>query len=464
MATVVFEGGKVWDGSGKPAFPADVLIAGNRIAECSGPAGWTPGRKANRHLGPHRHSGPGRRSRASAVPAQGRHRRHRGRPARRAHAATRRHARIVLEAGFTSCLSGGSAKPRLDVVDPQRDQCRGIPGPRMLAASPELTNTGNLGDERRMHIYRESIAMVVDGVDEMPRTCRSSAARGSGHDQAEHLGKSDHPGLASAPDDHARRRGAHGRANRACARQAHRGPRPRCGIDQAGARDSEIDILYHCEYADEECLDLLEAARDRIFVAPAIGLLHNTDLRSRAVGHHLRESEAATGWWISSSARRKCSPSCASARVRVLVGGDYGFPWTPHGTNARDLEHFVRFFGYSDAEALVAATRTGAAAMMLEGQAGEMAKGFLPIWWWWPANRRTTSGCCRVPGNIKLVMKDGRIHKNLFRWTRMTGSRDAPAHDPVPGRCQTRGRGGARGSGEERLGGRHRGRWTMAGI
>ena len=82
--------------------------------------------------------------------------------------------------------------------------------------------------------------------------------------------------------------------------------------------------------------------------------------------------------------------------LRVLVGGDYGFPWTPHGTNARDLEHFVRFLGYSDSEALVAATRTGAAAMMLDGQAGEIVEG-LPCR---PAGGRrrtaaTTCGCCR---------------------------------------------------------------------
>ena len=28
--------------------------------------------------------------------------------------------------------------------------------------------------------------------------------------------------------------------------------------------------------------------------------------------------------------------------VRILPGGDYGFAWTPHGTNAKDLEYFVK--------------------------------------------------------------------------------------------------------------------------
>jgi imidazolonepropionase-like amidohydrolase len=100
--------------------------------------------------------------------------------------------------------------------------------------------------------------------------------------------------------------------------------------------------------------------------------------------------------------------------VRVLVGGDYGFPWTPHGTNARDLHHFVRFFGYSDEQALTAATKVGAAAMMLEGRTGEIAKGYL-------ADLVVVAGepdqdvrLLQAPGNIKLVMKDGHIHKNLF--------------------------------------------------
>ena len=33
MESVLLQGGAVWDGSGRPAFPADVLVQGNRIAE-----------------------------------------------------------------------------------------------------------------------------------------------------------------------------------------------------------------------------------------------------------------------------------------------------------------------------------------------------------------------------------------------------------------------------------------------
>jgi imidazolonepropionase-like amidohydrolase len=49
--------------------------------------------------------------------------------------------------------------------------------------------------------------------------------------------------------------------------------------------------------------------------------------------------------------------------IRVVIGGDYGFDITPQGANARDLEHFVKLFGYSPSEALACATRIGAELM-----------------------------------------------------------------------------------------------------
>jgi imidazolonepropionase-like amidohydrolase len=174
-----------------------------------------------------------------------------------------------------------------------------------------------------------------------------------------------------------------------------------------------IDILYHCEYADEECLDLLEAARDTVFVAPAVGLLHNTIHEAEQWGITYERAKL-NGVVDQFEQAQRVFAELRKRRMRVLVGGDYGFPWTPHGTNARDLEHFVRFFGYSDAEALVAATRMGAAAMLLEGQAGEVAKGFLADLLVVAGEPQNDVRLLQAPGNIKLVMKDGQIYKNLL--------------------------------------------------
>ena len=277
MENVLLQGGMVWDGSGRPAFAADVLVQGSRITEV-----WqqTP-RDFSRRVASTSPATPLSRvwstvtricrsctRRISRTPETSRRRSTR--------CSTLRHARIVLEAGFTSCLSGGSAKPRLDVVIRDEINAGRIPGPRLLAASPELTNTGNLGDERRMHIHRESIAMVVDGADEMLRSLQHADARRCRHDQAQRLRQSNHPQLRARTSD----RHARGRARKSPRIRRTRtasASLPTCARAASIklALKHHIDILYHCEYADEECLDLLESARDRVFVAPAIGLLHN---------------------------------------------------------------------------------------------------------------------------------------------------------------------------------------------
>jgi len=411
--TMLLHGGQVWDGTGSGAFPADVLLQGDRIAavrpnlssdstatrriDVSGHT-MLPGLvDGHAHLSFAHKADP---AELGAIPPED-------------HTLlTLLHARIVLEAGFTSCVSGGSAKPRLDVAVRDFINAGHAPGPRILAASPELTNTGNLGDERRMHIYRESFAMVVDGAEEMLRTVRMLIREGvdtiklnvSGNQTVPSAGsqitvmREDELAIAvETAHTHGKRVAAHVRS---------------AGSIKLALRHG-VDMLYHCEYADQECLDLMEAARARIFVAPAIGLLHNLMYEAQAWGITYQEAKDI-GVVDQLEHAQQVFPELRKRGVRMLVGGDYGFPWTPHGTNARDLGHFVRYFGYSEADALVCATRTGAAAMGLDGRAGELKEGFLADLLVVAGEPHRDVGLLEVPGNIKVVIKDGRIYKNLF--------------------------------------------------
>jgi imidazolonepropionase-like amidohydrolase len=408
-AALLLRGGSVWDGSGQAAFPADVLIRGRRIEKVH-PTELRDATDARRiDIGGHTVI-PGLVEGHAHLPFA-----HKANiadtgdiPPEEHTLLTLLHARKVLDAGFTSCLSGGSAKPRLDVAVRDFINAGHAPGPRLLAASPELTNTGNLGDERRVHLYRESIAMVVDGADEMLRTVRLLIREGvdtiklnvSGNqtipNARSHITVMREDELATAVET------AHAHGKRVAAHV-------RAAASIKFALKHGVDILYHCEYADDECIDLMEAARDRIFVAPAIGLLYALLHEAQPWGI-TREKAAATGVADQFEQAQRVFPELRKRGVRVLIGGDYGFPWTPHGTNARDLEYFVRFLGYSNAEALRCATSVGAEAMLMGGQTGFIRDGYLADLLVVAGEPQNDVRLLQSAANLKLVVKDGNIH------------------------------------------------------
>jgi len=137
-----------------------------------------------------------------------------------------------------------------------------------------------------------------------------------------------------------------------------------------------IEIVYHASYADEEALDMLEANKDKHFVAPGLGWLVNTSRNAGPWGiapdsplgiQYARELEIAV------ETMRKMH----RRGIRVLPGGDYGFAWTPHGTNAKDFEYFVDMIGMSPMETLLAATKHGAAIMGRPNELGQIKAGYL---------------------------------------------------------------------------------------
>jgi imidazolonepropionase-like amidohydrolase len=110
--------------------------------------------------------------------------------------------------------------------------------------------------------------------------------------------------------------------------------------------------IYHSNVAEEEALDMIEARKDGILVAPCVGILV-FDVRESFATRHATE---AIGALEAVKGQCRAIPEMHRRGIQVLPGGDYGFPWSPVGRNARDIEHFVQLFGFALAEALRAVT------------------------------------------------------------------------------------------------------------
>ena len=138
----------------------------------------------------------------------------------------------------------------------------------------------------------------------------------------------------------------------------------------------DFRVIYHCDYATRETIDLLEAAKDKVFLAPAIGVIYTMCYEAEPWGL-TREVVERMGLIAMLERNQKVHEEMRKRKLRVLPGGDYGFAWNPNGTNARDLEHFVKLFGYTPNEALSAATRLGGQIMDMGNELGLVKEGYL---------------------------------------------------------------------------------------
>ena len=320
-----------------------------------------------------------------------------------------RHAKLMLDQGFTSLNSAASAKPRLDIVIRNAINAGDLPGPRMLAATPEMTVSGGLGDVRLWHMHRETFAIVCDGPDEFRKVARQMVREGvdtlkinpSGDEfvpwaRAEQTVMND--AEVEAVCEVARQRGkrvaAHARSAESVKMSLRHG----------------VEIIYHATFADAEAIDMLERQKDRVFVAPTIGITYAT-LNEGSQWGLTPEVCEQLGMKRELETAMKAIPEMKRRGIRVLPGGDYGFAWNPIGTNARDLEHFVKLFGYSPMEAILAATKLGGEIMMQGGELGQLKPGYLADLILVDGNPLADVRILQDRDRLLAIMKDGAFHK-----------------------------------------------------
>lgn len=310
-----------------------------------------------------------------------------------------RNARVLLDHGFTSAYSAGALGDGIEVELAKAIDAGETPGPRLIPSTLERSpegaegvETGDVFNGRGPEAMRKFVAYCKDqGIGSLKLVV-------SGEDALK-------PGSAkdvNYTDEEMEAAGVAARdAGLWIATHAYYPKAIELAL-KAGAR-----IIYHASYADAAAADAMVAAKDAIFYAPSPGV-SVAALEATPPPHidmsHMKASAAER-----MELESKLVPALKARGVRILIGGDYGFPFNPNGRNARDLEIFVEHFGYTPAEALVAATKLGGELMDLP--VGQVKEGYLADLLLVDGDPTENVAILQNKDRLVMIMKDGALYK-----------------------------------------------------
>ena len=394
---------RIFDGSGSDSFVGAVLVDGDRIAKVSSGADALAGEAADTAI-----DGKG----ATLMPGMVEAHAHLTwassvekiyhqfiLPPEELEVAAARNARILLDHGFTSAYSAGALGDGIEVRLAAAIARGEAPGPRLIPSTLERSpegaegvETGDVFNGRGPDAIRAFMAYCKDqGIVSVKLVV-------SGEDALK-------PGSAQDilyTDAEMQAAGEAARANGLWIATHAYSPKAIALSLDAGAR-----IIYHASYADAASVEAMAAKKDQFFYAPGCGV--SVAALEASPPPHIDMSHMKASAAERMALEGKLVPQLKARGVRVLIGGDYGFPFNPHGRNARDLEHFVTYFGYTPAEALVAATRLGGELMGLD--VGQVKEGFLADLLLVDGDPTQDIALMQDAAKLTMIMQGGKLHK-----------------------------------------------------
>jgi imidazolonepropionase-like amidohydrolase len=317
---------------------------------------------------------------------------------------TARNARILLDHGFTSAYSAGALGKTIEMSLKAHIDSGGLPGPRLIPSSIEREPPND-----NAYLASGKVAEHDRGPEGIRAFIKECAASGAKVVKFLLSGESAlKPGASMQllySEEEIRAAGIQAReSNVWLSGHAHAADAIKMGV-RHGFR-----ILYHCTYADDEAIDMLAARRADIFVAPTLGIVQAT-LDAKPPPHfdmsHMKADAA-----VVLEKQRRFGPLLKQRGVRLLPGGDYGFPFNPNGRNARDLQLFVQHLGFTPTEALVAATQWGGELTGLGGEIGQIKPGYLADLLLVNGDPTVDVSLLQNADNLLAIMKDGKFHKS----------------------------------------------------
>ena len=324
-------------------------------------------------------------------------------------------AKSLLNAGFTTVVDAGG----LVALHLRQAIKEGtIPGPRIVAAGPFLSQTFGHGDEhyipaewvdlRTTKKLTPFASLLCDGEGECRKAARYALREGvdfikimttggvlSEKDRPEYLQFTLKEISAIVEEANNAMRFVHAHA------QGTQGIK---NAIQAG-----VKVIAHAIYMDEEGFEM--AKKNDAVVVPTLAIVNKLLEVGSKVGvpeWGLKKSEEV--YEVHIDTIRKAY----KAGVKIAAGTDYGGGWLPQGENAMELKLYVEKIGMKPVEALITATKNGAQAAGLKDRTGVLVKGRLADLIVVDGNPVDNIDTVCKYENVVLVMKEGRVFKNTL--------------------------------------------------
>ncbi|KIW87894.1 uncharacterized protein Z519_11478 [Cladophialophora bantiana CBS 173.52] len=184
---------------------------------------------------------------------------------------------------------------------------------------------------------------------------------------------------------------------------------------ETAARDSVIqsvehgvDVIYYASYTDDVGMNMLSKAKHKHVVAPAINWLYTTVHEAEPFGYTFEKAEQI-GYNKELEIAIKALKEMNKRGITVPPGGDDGFAWCPHGTYARDMEHFVKLLDFMPMESIIAGVSK---LFMQENELGKILPGYYADCILVDGDPLQDIAVLQDHSKLDVIMINGRIHKS----------------------------------------------------
>ena len=322
-------------------------------------------------------------------------------------------AKSLLNAGFTTVVDAGG----LVALHLRQAIKEGtIPGPRIVAAGPFLSQTFGHGDEHYMPAEWVDLrttkkltpfaSLLCDGEDECRKAARYALREGADFIKIMATGgvmsqrdRPEYPQFTieeiKAIVEEAERAG----------RFVHAHAEGAEGIKNA--LKAGVKVIAHADQIDDDGINL--ALEKNAVIATTLSI------SEMIIGHG--PSVGIPDWALKKETELHTTAianirKAYKAGVKIAAGTDFSGGWLPQGKNAMELKLYVEKVGMKPSEALIAATRNGAEAAGLEDKVGVLAERKIADLIVVNGNPLSDINVICNPENIVLVMKEGKVYKN----------------------------------------------------